>query len=411
MGALIKMPTAEPTTDPDPSVLEILRAEGWLKCDKTGALQSVSGSLAPIDCILRLDPWLRGQIRFNDLAAQVVVHAHPLDDETITGLTVWLQRAYRCSVATSRVHEVVIAIARENRFHPVSRWLDGLEWDGTRRVDTWLSRYLGAEDSALHREYARRWLISACARAHAPGCKVDTALIIVGPQGAGKSSTLAILCGEEWYSSTQIDLTDAKAAAERMTGVWIFELGEIAGLRRGDFAAIKQALTTQVDKYRPAYGRCTVARPRTCVFAGTTNEQSVLTDSTGSRRFWCVKVVSCDRDALAADRDQIWAEANAAYRAGERWWLDESIEQERTESAEAFERVDPWMSTIETKIRKDFGGSAGVDINDIIAEVEPDVGRRTPGTMHRVSECLRSLGYEPTQVKVRGQKLRRWVCS
>ncbi|MBL4556784.1 MAG: hypothetical protein JKP98_05105 [Rhodobacteraceae bacterium] len=60
------------------------------------------------------------------------------------------------------------AVARELRIHPVRDWLDTLTWDGTPRIETWTSAYLGAEPTAFHHTIGALWLISAVARIYRP---------------------------------------------------------------------------------------------------------------------------------------------------------------------------------------------------------------------------------------------------
>ena len=55
-------------------------------------------------------------------------------------------------------------------FDPVQDYLNGLEWDGTPRLETCLP---GVEDSEYTRMASRKALVGAVARALSPGCKVD----------------------------------------------------------------------------------------------------------------------------------------------------------------------------------------------------------------------------------------------
>ena len=112
-------------------------------------------------------------------------------------------------------------------------------------------------------------------------------------------------------------------AALQLHGNWIIELGELAAMSRSDLESTKGFLARTIDKYRPPYGRITVEQPRRCVFVGTTNSLTFLKDETGNRRFWPIECSSIDTDSLRSLRDQLFAEAVAAYRAGEKWWLED----------------------------------------------------------------------------------------
>src|SRR5262249_55182216 len=151
----------------------------------------------------------------------------------------------------------------------------------------------------------RAWFVSAVARARQPGCKVDTALILIGSQGHYKSSFFRAL-GAPWFVDTQIDLSN-KDAYMQLAAAWVYELPEIENITWAKQAGqIKGFVSSQVDRYRPPYERAVQEVKRGCVIVGTTNEDRFLSDSTGSRRFWCLSVTKVvDVEAVKAARDQL----------------------------------------------------------------------------------------------------------
>ena len=125
-------------------------------------------------------------------------------------------------------------LGRQNAFHPVRDYLNGLEWDGIERLDTWLSAFLDAQDTELNRAYGRKTLIGAVRRIREPGCKHDTCLVLQGPQGKGKSSAIAALCpSPDWFTDSLGIGDEQKQVIEVTTGKWLVELAELAGMGSG----------------------------------------------------------------------------------------------------------------------------------------------------------------------------------
>lgn len=343
--------------------------------------------------VLSEDERWRGRIRSNEFTGDAEVDGVPCRDTDIRGVSVWLEEHYALAAQIGVVHDGLLHAAEDDRYHPVVDYLDSLTWDGTCRAHRLFSTYAGAVDNDLTQAMAMRFLISCVARVMDPGCKVDTTPVLIGRQGSRKSTFIRVLASDDWYRDTDID-PHGKGAYEQIKGAWIYEVPEIEKWNsRRDQATIKGFLTSQVDVYRPAYGRCLDKQLRQCVFAGTTNVPQMLADPTGARRYWTVKVRSVDIEALERDRDQLWAEATHLYREGMKWHLSDE-EQTALEAAQvAHQQVDPWEDDLEDWLAllpdgEGFRFSAAMD------HIKIELKDQTTVSSRRVSAVLHRLGWE-----------------
>jgi predicted P-loop ATPase len=205
--------------------------------------------------------------------------------------------------------QAVQAVAKDRTFHPVCEYLDALSWDGIKRIDTWLSVYLGAEATDYTTAVGARWLMSAVARIYRPGVKADCCLILEGSQGLMKSMSLKTIAGP--YFTDEIADLGSKDSAMQTRGVWIIEIAELDSMTRSEVGRIKAFMSRSTDRFRPPYGKRLIESPRQCVFAGSVNHSTYLRDETGGRRFWPVACTRILIEDLARDRDQLWAESQA----------------------------------------------------------------------------------------------------
>jgi hypothetical protein len=257
-------------------------------------------------------PWMK----FNERMSNSWTDA---DD---AGLRAYIEKVYKIYSIRKILDAVEIAMQMEKR-HPIRDYLNGLVWDGAERADTLFIDYLGAEDSLYTREVTRKAFIGAAARIYEPGCKHDHTLVLVGPQGCFKSTTIAKL-GKGWYSDSLYTVV-GKDAYEQLQGAWIIEIGEMAAMRKAELEQMKHFISKQSDSYRAAYAHKSEEHPRQCAFFGTTNDEEFLRDSTGARRFWPVEVSMRGQELGAGLTpeivDQVWAEIVSHYKAGENWYL------------------------------------------------------------------------------------------
>jgi predicted P-loop ATPase len=315
----------------------------------------------------------------------------PLTDADVSQVQEWLQSMGLPKIGREIVHQAISLRAQERAFHPVRDYLGGLKWDCKPRLGAWIPTYLGAEMTPYTRAIGRMFLLAAIARIYEPGCKADYVLVLEGQQGAGKSQACKKL-GEPWFSDSLPDVSREQAASQHLRGRWFIEISELSALTRAEAEALKSFISRPVERYRAPYDRGEVIEPRQCVFIGTTNRETYLGDDTGGRRFWPAKVGRIDLDALTADRDQLFAEAVVAYRAGERWWPDAAFEREhiRAEQEERFE-VDAWEETIAAFLVGRNRVQVSEVARDAIGIITAKIGTAEQRSIGRV---LNRLGWE-----------------
>jgi hypothetical protein len=117
-------------------------------------------------------------------------------------------------------------------------------------------------------------------------------------------------------------------------------------MRKAEAEIIKQYISKQTDRFRPAYGRRIQEFPRQCIFIGTTNEETFLRDTTGNRRFWVVDTPNAPArdmwEELTPEMVRlIWGEAVALFRKGEPLFLAPELEAAARQVQELYEEEDP----------------------------------------------------------------------
>lgn len=273
---------------------------------------------------------------------RIMANGKEWSDPMTLNLTQWLQDQGGLRKLTKNiVRDAVECYAFQRPRNPVQNWLKDLTWDGTERLTQMMHRGFGSRYTEYTAAVGRCFMVGMVARVMRPGCKVDTMPIFEGPQGALKSTALAIIGGKHY--SVVHESMKSKDFYLVINGKLLLEFAELHAFGKNQ-ETIKGILSTSVDRYRSPYGAYAADYPRTGVFAGTTNHTDWNADETGARRFWPIACGSLDLEWLRKKREQLFAEALFRFNDNEPWWNVPIIEAEIQRDARR--RIDPWEDAI-----------------------------------------------------------------
>ncbi len=364
-----------------------------------------------VDCrenvflVLDTHPEWRGKIVRDEFANKVIKRVGcPIggaggewnDDDNLR-LGLWLAQNLRLIVKQAgSLHDGVVHASANHAFHPVRNWLRTLVWDGTPRLDDWLSDFLGLKKSEYSMLSGRLILIALVARVEQPGCIMRQMPVLEGGQYVGKSTALRIL-GGPWFADTPFRVGD-KDAYQVLRGKWVFEIAELDAFNRSEATAMKAFVSSPVDTYRGSYERTARDWARQTVFFGTTNQDEYFKDSTGNSRYvpWRVEQVEpIDLAGLEATRDQLFAEAFVRYQRGERWHPSRD-EQRRLFDPVQEQREIPeiWLELLETGLAQSTANRVSMGDLIEILKIDPAKIDNARGMSTRIGMCMRKLGWQ-----------------
>lgn len=310
------------------SVIDETQGIDFLYTVSATGTKGYTANMENVARVLRAHPDYAGRFRFDAFAQQYQMRGTQgwqpfLDTDALmiqskmSMLFPFLRR-----IGKDIIFDAMMMVARENEVDTAADFIKSIEWDKTDRLDSWLQKTYGTPDDEYHRKVGSNWIKGLVKRIIEPGCKFDYVLVLEGEQGVKKSTSLRVLGalpnGENWHVETTMGM-DSKDFFMQFQRKAIIEFSEGETASRTEIKKMKAIITTQVDTFRPPYGRSSIDFPRHCVFCMTTNQDEYLKDETGNRRWLPVRVALPEADVewLAANRDQLFAEAYVRLLKGE----------------------------------------------------------------------------------------------
>ena len=270
--------------------------------------------------VLKYDKYLQKRVKYDDFYHHFVYNNRFMTEGDYT--EVW---GYISNVYGLRNINYLRSLVREENNHMVPHFnslrdrvledIDEFEYEKDEigedisYIDNFFEKVCGKiprdnDERIYQRELARMIFYGIIARVFSDnpnGVKFDYVPIFESNQGRGKSTLVSRL---NILPSTYdvVDSFDGKDAMLHLNGKCFMEIAELQAMNKAkDNETIKKFVTKSTDTFRLPYGRSDVTYVRTCIFIGTTNDASFLTDITGNRRYLPINLDSMNYDMITCD--------------------------------------------------------------------------------------------------------------
>jgi hypothetical protein len=373
--------------------------------------------------------YIRDDLSWGTRAGDIIVDAH---DVILQGE---VQKFLGTPVGIESLRAGVKAFTRSYYYDSALDWLDSLPpWDGVERLVYFMS-VCKMTIGPAQRTILYYWITQIVRRIqHAEvAAKADYMLVLVGEQGASKSTIFELMGLDKWtYTMHLADLRDRNKLSRKMQGKLVVNVDELAGGSAADRETVKAFISSVYEEFDVKWQRAIEKAARRFTFGGTTNWADILRDPTGDRRFLPVEVGKSDDKELEDMRrefPELWslviAEIRDQLAEGARYYPDRAEEDfiERYQEGLGFryesavdQRVERHLDVLrahgvtaarvwevwtltriptERTIRDDFGRE-----HEAPAFRSYDAFCRDAGLGHKISEAIKKALPDP-QAKVR----------
>ena len=147
------------TLDKDKWLLECLDRQQADSDWRAGLLRNqydnaIKNNLHNIHVILENDGKYKGKIRYNELKQMRIYGDAEWSDYSDCCIKLYLEEEYGVTTSVETINQAFTIIERKNSYHPIKDYLNAVQWDGTPRIETVFSDFLGATDNLYTRSVA-----------------------------------------------------------------------------------------------------------------------------------------------------------------------------------------------------------------------------------------------------------------
>ena len=324
----------------------------------------------------------------------------PLTDRLVNSL--WVEMSEQKQV---RVQDIFRVIESDYvaEYNPFAFYLERLPpWNGNEDHILGLSLSVNVkgdnDEQFLFAEYLKKWLVGMVAGWVNPQVVNNVILVLIGPQGAYKTTWFNYLLPPElrryFYTKTnasRMSKDDLLVLAQY--GLVCCE--ELDTMRLSELNQLKAAVTMLSVDERAAYARYHEHRPHIASFCGTGNSLQFLSDPTGNRRWLPFEVESIEPPHdNPLDYNGIYSQAYALYRQGFRYWFTQLEIERLAQHNQQFETPRLEVELISQYFRRPQGIEPGEFISVAMAMqiVGANITQKLSCVM--IGRAFRELGFQ-----------------
>ena len=291
-------------------------------------------------------------------------------------------------------------------YNPFEEYFNHLPpWNGQTDYIARLADYVHPITDATHFAHClRKWLVGMVAGFFDEKVTNQVVLVLIGPQGCGKTTFFEYLLPPELYryyctktNSNRLDKDDRLMLSEYA----LINFEELESMRTPEMNQLKAMITMRMVNDRRAYGRYKEQRPRIASFCGTGNNSRFLNDPTGTRRWLPFEVTRIDDPRTRPfPYEGIYSQALHLLRSGFRYWFTQDEVAVQAAHNEAFEVPNPEEELISTYYRRPLPGEVCKFVTTTNIQERINAAIKQPLSLVRIAAAMKKMEFEQGRSKV-----------
>lgn len=228
-------------------------------------------------------------------------------------------------------------------YNPIDFFLSTLpQWDGKDHIRA-LAATVPVEDAEVWKANFYTWFLGMVAgwqqknKMHGN----STLPLLIGEQACGKSTFCKRILPPELqgYYTDSIDFSKKQEAMLCLTRYLLINIDEFDSVSTSYQSFLKHVIQKPIVNVRKPFETTTKMNRRYSSFIATCNNEDILSDPTGSRRYLCAKITGRVDNEAVIDYSQLYAQAVAALNRGETYWFDVEHAKQTTDRNQAFNQL------------------------------------------------------------------------